>query len=288
MATYLLNKADNDNVYLFDIRGTAHPDDLRQSLLEISLTSELTKSDKGLYHVQICPAIGADKKMTRDDWLRAVEILEEETGFTNQKRALVMHEKAGRLHLHVVLERYDHELGIMKSDSFSRLAQDRARQRMEIELEQERTPKRNAKQPVLKAELTKLWHETNSPEAFMNAVNQKGYAIAAGTQRPYMLIDDTGRSFDLVRQLAGVKTKAVADRLRDVKLVNEKEAIAVVRFRQARDKFKEAKQHIVSGSPKEANDNNKAALKQKALDKMREARFKKARNFRDNDLEMTL
>src|SRR5262245_60508799 len=143
LADYLLDKSENEHAYVFDIRGTSHPHDLRMSLLEMSLTSELTKSHKGLYHAQINPAYGDDKRMTDADWLRAAEILETELKLTGQKRAIVMHEKNGRLHAHVVWERYEHDTGKMISDSYSRLAQDRARKTMEKEFDQQQTPERN-------------------------------------------------------------------------------------------------------------------------------------------------
>src|SRR5690606_35599391 len=110
---------------------------------EMSLTSELTKTDKGLYHVQICPAYGEDKLMTDDDWIRAADIMEIETGFVGQKRTIVLHDKKGKLHAHVTWERYDHETGIMKSNKFLRLAQDRARGIIEKEFGHYRTPERN-------------------------------------------------------------------------------------------------------------------------------------------------
>jgi hypothetical protein len=312
LATYLLTKADNDNIYLFDIRGTAHPDDLRKSLLEMSLTSELTKSDKGLYHVQICPPYGEDRKMSREDWFRAAEILEEETGFTGQKRIIVMHDKNDRLHMHVAYERYDHEKGIMISDSFSRLAQDRARQRMEREFGQTRTPERNKNRPEMKKYLTDVWQQTKDAHSFMTAIAEKGYVIAAGTQRPYMVVDETGRSFDLVRQLANVKTKEVRDRFKETKLVKEKAAIRTVRQRQAAERMQKSQedaidkimQHQEKAALKaeiaKANDNQKSKAvandnkmqddkerkKQEALDKLRRERLERARRFRENERDL--
>ena len=154
LADYLLTPADNDNIRVFDIRGTAHPDNLKYSLLEMSLTSELTKSHMGLYHSQINPAIGEDRLMTREEWLRAADILERELKLDNQKRVIVLHEKRGRIHAHVIWERYDHDAGKMISDSHSRLAQDRARKTMEQELVQKPTPERNQRRPEMKIHLT--------------------------------------------------------------------------------------------------------------------------------------
>lgn len=284
----------------------------------MSLTSELTKSDKGLFHVQICPPIGADKEMTQEDWLRAVEILEEETGFTNQKRALVMHEKNGRMHLHVVFERYDHDKGIMKSDSFSRLALDRSRQRMEIELEQERTPVRNKSQPEMKQYLTAVWQQTKDADAFIQAISKKGYIIATGTQRPYMVVDETGRSFDLTRQLKQVRTKEVRERFKTSKLPKEKEVILSIRKKVSLKKEKDkaiandnVKQPEQKPLPKsltmqasfsiEADADSKAkeqlaevlkkqaekeARKKEIKEKLRQASLQRAKEFRENEREM--
>ena len=230
LAGYLMKEADNDNVRIFDIKGTAFANDIKSSLLEMSLTSELTMSQKGLYHAQINPAYGEDKKMQPDDWFKAVDILEDELHLKDQKRVIVMHEKKGRTHAHVVWERYDHEKGIMISDSFSRLAQDRARKAMEQELEQQRTPHRNIKRPEMKAVLTDVWQKTKTGADFIKASIQKGYVVAKGElRRSYMVVDETGRSFDLVRQLSGIKANDVKERLKNEKLQSEKQVIATIR-----------------------------------------------------------
>jgi hypothetical protein len=233
LGRYLTERADNDNISVFDIRGTSQPDDLKMSLLEMSLTSELTMSDKGLYHAQINPAYGDDKKMKPEDWIKAADILEDELKLNDQKRVIVLHEKKSRTHAHIVWERYDHTKGIMISDSFSRLAQDRARKTMEKELLQQPTPHRNTKRPEMKAVLTELWQKTATGAEFIKGSVQKGYQIAKGElRRPFMVVDETGRSFDLVRQLTGVKIKEVRERLKKEELKSEKEVIAAIRSSQ--------------------------------------------------------
>lgn len=322
LADYLLKPANNDNVRVFDIRGTSQSGDLKKSLLEMSLTSELTKTNRGLYHVQICPAYGDDRQMTHDDWIKAAEILEEERGFQGQKRVMVLHEKKGRVHMHVVYERYDHEKGIMKSDKFSRLAQNRARIRMEIELDQQRTPVRNKHRPELKKELTRLWQETTTAQEFISAVEKKGYAVAAGTQRPYMIVDHTGISFNLARQIDGIRQKDITQRFKAIKLIPEKQAIQAVRIRQDAERMnaiqedsidrimlqqekrairKEAEHANDNEQGKAvANDNDKPAYsmtasftisqkdmeKEKIAKQLKEARLKKARTFRENEQDM--
>ncbi|MDF2380504.1 hypothetical protein JMG10_03420 [Nostoc ellipsosporum NOK] len=233
LADYLVRVADNDNVRVFDIRGTSQSNDLKFSLLEMSLTSELTRSDKGLYHAQINPAYGEDKAMQTGDWLKAADMLENELGLAGQKRVIVLHEKKNRIHAHVVWERYDHEKGIMISDSFSRLAQDRARKTMEHDLEQKKTPERNAKRPEMKKTLSEIWQKTVTGTEFVKEAVLKGYTIARGQlRRPYIVVDQTGRSFDLVRQISQARTKDVAERLKKEKLPTEREAIAFIRDKE--------------------------------------------------------
>lgn len=226
---------ENESISLLDINGnySANENDVYKSLMSMSLTSELTKSTKGLYHVQINPAYGEDKNMTRETWIEAAELLEKEAGFSGQRRVILLHTKKSRTHAHVVFERYDHEKKIMKSDSFSRLAQDRARKAMELAFNHEPTPDRNKNRPDMKKYLSGLWQKITTGSGFIKEAKKAGYLIAAGLQRrPFMVVDQEGRSFDLVRQLENVKTKEVRERLKGEKLISEKEAIEMIRQKQ--------------------------------------------------------
>lgn len=150
-----------------------------------------------------------------------------------QRRVIVLHTKKGRTHAHVVWERYDHKRGKVISDSFSRLAQDRARKEMERVFKHTPTPHRNQHRPELKETLTNLWNQTETGKEFVKAVHDSGYLLAEGVPRhPFMVVDENGRSFDLVRQLKGARIKEVRQRLRHEKLTPEKEAIELMRQKQ--------------------------------------------------------
>ncbi len=233
LATYLSTIGENEKVEVFDIRGTANPYDLKKSLVEMSLTSELTRTNKGLFHVVINPRPGEDQSMTKDDWLKAVEILEEESGFSNQKRIMVMHQKKGRLHMHVAWERYDHRTGKVISNRHSRYAQNRARLRMEKKLYQQRTPERNLERPALRKLLTELWNDHDNGKDFVKAVKDLGYTVARSEgRRPMVIINPAGRSFDLVREIKGVRTKEVKARMEGLRLPNDKKVIETIRKKQ--------------------------------------------------------
>lgn len=59
LASYLLAQKDNEGIRILDIDGQTNPDpkDLHRALFTMDISSELTKSEKGLYHAQINPAL---------------------------------------------------------------------------------------------------------------------------------------------------------------------------------------------------------------------------------------
>ncbi|WP_139361616.1 relaxase/mobilization nuclease domain-containing protein [Spirosoma sp. 209] len=235
LAQYLLSGEANERVQVMDVAGRLNATDayVHQTLQSMSMTSELTKSQKGLYHTQINPAYSEDRKMSEKDWLKAADILGNELGLPEQRRVIVLHTKKGRTHAHVVWERYDHKTGKVIDNKFSRLAQDRARKEMERVFEQQPTPHRNQHRPELKEALTNLWNQTETGKEFVKAVHESGYLLAEGVPRhPFMVVDEHGRSFDLVRQLKGIRIKEVRQRLRNETLMPEKEAIELMRQKQ--------------------------------------------------------
>ncbi len=241
LANYLLAKGENEDIRILDVDGRINPNPLHlhQALLGMSLTCELTaRSDKGLYHAQINPAYGDDRNMTGEAWQQAADMLGRELGLDDQRRVIVLHTKKSRTHAHVVWERYDMEKGKMISDSFSRLAQDRVRKEMEKVFEQKQTPHRNVKRPEMKDALFGLWQKTKTGLEFIGEALKAGYVIAKGIQRrPFMVVDETGRSFDLIRQLDGINTKEVRERLGQEKLPPEKQAIISARGQKSAKLF---------------------------------------------------
>lgn len=232
LSHYLLTKKDNEAIRILDVEGQINPqaEDLHRSIFLMGVSAELSKSEKGLWHAQINPAIGEDALMDDEHWLQAADILGKQLGLENQRRAIVLHTKKGRTHAHCVWERFDHSAGRMVNDSFSRLAQDRARKEMEATFGQQPTPHRNKHRPELKANLTNLWRQTGTGTQFVKAARENGYLISAGSGRsPFVVVDENGRSYDLNRQLQGVRLKDIRQRLRNEHLMGEKDAIIYMR-----------------------------------------------------------
>lgn len=266
LSRYLLTMKDNEAIRILDIDGLedGQPEDLHRAVFAMGISAELSKSDKALYHAQINPAIGEDAAMDDAAWLRAGDMLGQQLGLEGQRRAIVLHSKKGRTHAHVVWERYDHEKEKMVSDSFSRLAQDRARKEMEQAFGHEPTPHRNKHRPELKANLTRLWNQTNTGAEFVAACRNNNYYIATGSGRsPYVVVDERGHSFDLARQLKDVKLRDVRQRLRHEDLMSQQTAIITARNaaassgeRNARSGGENGKQSYTFTHPKKTSAMN--------------------------------
>jgi hypothetical protein len=137
-----LGRADtNERVELLELAwgGTS----VQEAFRDWQVISEGTKGRLGLYHANIDP--DAKYAMTLEQWLRAVEVLEEELGLQGQPRAIVMHEKNGREHIHVVWARTDMDTMKLRSDSMNYQAHERASLRLEQEFGHEHVPGKHAK-----------------------------------------------------------------------------------------------------------------------------------------------
>ena len=131
----------NEHVSILEIQ---HPvADLNDAFFCWQTLSEGSRGTKGLYHANIDPA--EQYTLTPEQRTRAVDVLEEELGFQGQARIVVMHEKHGRAHLHVVWCRMDYETGTLRSDSQNYLKHEKASLRLEREFGHEIVPGKHAK-----------------------------------------------------------------------------------------------------------------------------------------------
>ncbi|SNS32226.1 Relaxase/Mobilisation nuclease domain-containing protein [Sphingomonas laterariae] len=217
-----------------------------------------TKGKLGLYHANIDP--DTKYEMTPQQWARAVEILEEELGLQGQPRAVVMHEKNGREHIHVVWARADMDTMTLRSDSQNYQAHERASLRMEQEFGHEHVPGKHAKrdrdvQPEFpsadarhdewqqaerggidhrerKAQVTTLYEASDTGPAFKAALEDAGYVLARGDRRDFVILDTDAKAHSLGRQLPGVKAAELRAFMVDIdseSLPSVKEARAAIR-----------------------------------------------------------
>lgn len=257
-----------------------------------------TKGKLGLYHANIDP--DAKYEMTPQQWMRAVDILEEELGLQGQPRAVVMHEKNGREHIHVVWARADMDTLTLRSDSMNYQAHERASLRMEQEFGHEHVPGKHAKrdrdaQPDFpsadvshdewqqaersglghkdrKAQVTGLYEASDSGLAFKAALEDAGYMLARGDRRDFVILDEDAKVHSLGRQLPGVKEKDLRAFMVDIdpdNLPSVSEARALIREAEPRERAQEQSQPDTQNGEQPKPDKDTAARQQSEADARR-------------------
>ena len=258
LARHLQRTDTNERVKVLELQSGLS--DLAATFRDWQTLSEGTRGVKGLYHVNIDP--DARYAMTEAQWMRAVDVLEKELGLDGQPRAVVMHEKHGREHIHVVWARTDIETMTLWDDGYNYLKHERASLAMEMEFGHEHVPGKHAKrdrekQPEFpradvthaewqqaertglsiedrRAQLAALHSASDTGQAFAAALEQAGYVLAKGDSANFIIIDEAGDTFNLGREIkmkAPALRKFMADIDRD-QLPTEAEAIAQQRDRQ--------------------------------------------------------
>lgn len=232
LATYLLSMKENEMVRIIDLDGQMNFQDweLKTLLGDFTLNEKLTRGRKGIYHATIRPEQTVSMTMTDDEWMECVDILSDALKFSNQRKAVVMHEKQGWRHIHIAYERVDLEKRKMLSIDNDYAKQTKARKKIAQRFDMRQTPEINANRKKIKEELTALWRKTDDDKGFLRMAKQQGYTIARGfDKQEFVVIDKTGRSFELRRHLDKVRIKEVRERFASTKLMKEKEALALAR-----------------------------------------------------------
>ena len=104
LADHLMNDRDNDHVSCLELRDFSS-DQLHGALSEMHAISKATQCKQFMFSLSLNPP--QDHIATEQDFLEAADRAEQHLGLTDQPRAIVMHEKEGRRHAHVVWSRID-------------------------------------------------------------------------------------------------------------------------------------------------------------------------------------
>ncbi len=268
LAAYM-TKGDgsNERISTLEVRDFGGRD-LQQGMRMAQIEAETSKGQKPFWHAQIAPAPGV--KLTREQQLMAADVLERHLGFEGQPRAVIMHFKDDREHLHVAWSRYDRETGTLRRDDFSKrknvaaaaeIAQrlglepnpnpfedreDLAREERRDRTHQSQThgefqqdDRAHKSRKERKAEINALWEATDSGQALRSALDEAGYTLARGW-RGFVVVDECGETHGLARQVDGIKEKQVRERLADLEpgsILASREIKAAMReARQERDR----------------------------------------------------
>jgi hypothetical protein len=246
LAAHLMNSFDNERTELAELRGSI-AQDLSGAFNEWQSDASATRAKKYLYSLSASPD-PAQRPLTREEYLEILDRTERSLKLVGQPRAVVFHVKDGREHVHAVWSRIDTEKSIAIPLPHDRLklrtvAREFAREKG-LELPDGMKPRKNpdrdkfnnrAKEQtlpdrqqkersgidpaVVRADIATCWKETGNAAAFVHALEAKGYFLARGDQRPFVVVDLHGEVHSLSRQLKGVaKSDELKQRLASLPL----------------------------------------------------------------------
>lgn len=238
LAAHLQRVDTNERMEILEVRGAVSRE-LEGALREMEAMASGTRCKNPLYHASINTPI--HERLGIDGWERAVDRLEEELGLTGQPRAVVMHEKFGREHVHVVWGRVRADTLVAVADSHNYRKHEVVARELEREFGHERVqgahaerdgaprPDRtlsHAEQQIaertgidpkaVKAEITALWQAADDTEAFLSGLLAAGYRPALGSRRQYVVLDQAGTVHSLARRIDGVRAADLRRAFADV------------------------------------------------------------------------
>lgn len=233
LAAHLLRLDENDHVRVHELRGFAG-DDLHEAFQEAQAISRATKCKNYLFSLSLNPP--QDAKPGEADFEAAIDLVEKKLGLAGQPRAVVIHEKQGRVHAHCVWSRIDGEtLTARPLDFYRNRLQDCARELYlrhgwdmprglldtakrnpnNFSLAEWQQAKRLGADPRwLKEVVRDCWARSDSKPAFERSLSEHAIFLARGDRRGFVIVDHTGEVHSLSRAL-GMKQKDLGARLGD-------------------------------------------------------------------------
>jgi hypothetical protein len=239
LAAHLERTDTNERADVIELRGVAG-ETLADALYEMeAVASGCPNCKKPFYHASINTR--ADERLSPEQRMQAIDRLEKDLGLTGQPRAVVVHEKEGREHCHIVWSRIDLDKMRTISDSHNYRTHEIVARGLEREFgharvqgahverdgkeRPERTPSHKEHQQAArtgispkqaKEQITALWRSTDNGQAFQAALEEKGWLLARGDRRDFVAVDPKGGTHSLARRIEGATTKDVRARLADL------------------------------------------------------------------------
>jgi hypothetical protein len=238
LAAHLTRTDTNERAEVKEIRGVA-AEDLRGALLEMETVAAGARTTKPFYHGSINTK--EDERLTNEQRTYAIDQLEAALGLTGQPRVVVVHEKEGREHCHIVWSRIDLDRMAAISDSHNYRKHEEVARALEKEFGLERVQGAHAERDgkerpgrtpshreMLQAErtgvspqqakalMTGIWQSTKNGKEFQAALADKGWILARGDRRDFVAIDPTGGIHSIARRIEGVKAAEVRQRFADI------------------------------------------------------------------------
>ncbi len=231
LARHLTRTDENEHVEVFRLDGFTG-ETLHEAFKEAHAISRATKCEKYLFSLSLSPPETAT--VPNDMFERTIAAIEKKLGLEGLPKVVVFHEKNGRRHAHCVWQRVDPEtlkarpmpyfkfkLRDVSRDLYFEhgwkmppgLVNSSSRDLERLTLQEWQQAKRqNADPREIKSLLVECWAASDSGKTFANALRERGFRLAKGDRRSFVVVDFKGEVFSLPRWL-GVATKRVRERL---------------------------------------------------------------------------
>ena len=225
LASHLMNDRDNDHVTVLEIRDFV-ADNLAGALSEAQAISKATKCKQFMFSLSLSPP--KDHIACEQDFLDAADRAEQKLGLDGQPRAIIIHEKEGRMHAHVVWSRIDGEnLKAINMSHFKRKLNALSRELyldhgwelpkglqagggkspLNFTLAEWQQAKRQGLDPrEIKQVFQEAWKRSDNIKAFGNALAERGYFIAKGDRRGFVALDVQGKVYSIPKW-TGIRAK---------------------------------------------------------------------------------
>ncbi len=238
LATHLTRTDTNERAEVREVKGVA-ADDLRGALKEMEAVAAGARTTKPFYHASINTR--ADERLTDEQRKIAIDRLEEALGLTGQPRVVVVHEKEGREHCHIVWSRIDINRMAAISDSHNyrkheqvarELEREFGHQRVQgahVEREGKERPDRTPSHSEMlqgdrtgigakeaKEFMTGIWQTTKTGGEFKTALEKEGWTLARGDRRDFVAIDPMGGIHSVARRIEGARVADIKMRFADI------------------------------------------------------------------------
>ncbi|GLQ25445.1 relaxase/mobilization nuclease domain-containing protein [Sulfitobacter pacificus] len=231
LATHLMNDRDNDHLSMVELRGFVS-DTLSGALSEAHAISKATRCKQFMFSLSLNPP--KDHTATEEEFLQAADRAEQALGLDGQPRAIVIHEKEGRRHAHVVWSRIDaDEMKAINLSHFKNKLRDLSRDLfldygwvlpdglatygnkspLNFTLEEWQQAKRQGVDPrEIKQAFQQAWQRSDGVIGLCNALEERGYFLAKGDRRGFVALDVEGQVYSLAKW-TGLKAKDVSAKL---------------------------------------------------------------------------
>lgn len=255
LAVHLLNDVENDVVEVHEVSGFLS-NDVTGAFKEIQAIAKGTRCSQPFFSVSLSPP--SEASVTVEMFEDAADRIAKTNGLTGQPRAIVLHEKEGRRHAHLVISRIEPETMTAKNlphfkNKLQTLSRDlylehqwkmpaglrdrSLKSPTNVTLAEWQAAKRRGKNAIDQKKLIQqCWAVSDDKSSFQAALKDHGYLLAKGDRRGHVIVCHDGEVMAVARA-TGTKAKAVRERLGDIQNLQSVEDAMECHARDVRNQF---------------------------------------------------